>query len=438
MRHGKAQDNSGDTVAQASQRYRAFTASLTGTALEYYDFAIYSSAAALIFAHLYFPSADPSVGLIQAFATYAVGYVARPFGGLVFGRLGDIVGRKKVLVWTLLLVGVSTLLIGLLPTHGQIGVVAPVLLVLLRFAQGVGVGGEWGSAVLLSSEFGDERRRGLWASAAQIGPPLGTLLANGVLALLIASLSEEQFLQWGWRVAFLLSALLIGFGLWVRSALDETPVFKALEQQQQRVEKPLQEVLRTQKRRLLAAMLARVGPDVLYAMFVVFVLTFATQTLGLSRGQAVTAVLIGSAIQVPLIPFFGYLSDLYGRRRIYAIGAVGAAIWASAFFTYVSSPASLTIGVIGALVFHSMMYGPQAAYIAEQFDVRIRSTASALAYTLAGIFGGAIAPMIFSLFLSRPGMTWAIGVYITAACGITLLGLLLSRLNERSHPLDNP
>lgn len=408
-------------------RYRAFTASLTGTALEYYDFAIYSSSAALILAHLYFPSDDPTVGLIQAFATYAVGYVARPIGGLVFGRLGDIVGRKKVLVWTLLLVGIATFLIGLLPTHAQIGTAAPVMLVLLRFAQGVGVGGEWGSAVLLSSEFGDERRRGFWASAAQVGPPLGTLLANGVLAVLIVSMSETQFLAWGWRIAFLLSAVLIGFGLWVRSALDETPVFRDLAQSDQRPEHPVKEVFATQKRALLAAMMSRIGPDVLYAMFVVFVLTYATLGLGLSRGQAVTAVLIGSALQVPLIPLSGYLSDVFGRRRVYAIGAVLAAVWSIYFFSFVEGAATLTIGVVVALILHSLMYGPQAAYIAEQFDVRIRSTASALAYTLAGIFGGAIAPMIFSWMLSKPDMTWAIGVYIAVACVITLIGLAMGR-----------
>lgn len=408
-------------------RYRAFTASLTGTALEYYDFAVYSSAAALILAHLYFPSEDPTIGLIQAFATYAVGYVARPIGGLIFGRLGDIVGRKKVLVWTLMLVGVATFCIGLLPTHAQIGTVAPAMLVLLRFFQGVGVGGEWGGAVLLSSEFGDEKRRGFWASAAQVGPPLGTLLANGVLALLIANLTEEQFLSWGWRVAFLLSAVLVGFGLWVRSALDETPVFKDLATAHQRAEHPVKEVFATQKRSLVAAMLVRIGPDVLYAMFAVFVLTYATVFLGLSRGQAVTAVLVGSALQVPLIPLSGYLSDVFGRRRVYAVAAVLAAFWGFYFFSFAKDEGSLMIGVIVALFLHSLMYGPQAAYIVEQFDVRVRSTASALAYTLAGLFGGAIAPMIFSWMLSKPDAGWAIGIYIAVACAITLFGLALGK-----------
>jgi MFS family permease len=421
-------------VRAHKNRYRAFTASLTGTALEYYDFAVYSSAAALILAHLYFPSDDPTSGLIQAFGTYAVGYLARPIGGVVFGRLGDIAGRKKVLVWTLLLVGMATFLIGLLPTHEQIGAAAPAILVLLRFAQGVGVGGEWGGAVLLSSEFGDEKRRGLWASAAQVGPPLGTLLANGVLALLITSLSEEQFLAWGWRLAFLASVVLIGLGLWVRASLDETPVFRYLEDNGERAERPLKEVFAMQKRALLAAMLARLGPDVLYAMFAVFVLTYATVHLGLSRGHAVTAVLVGSALQAPMIPFAGYLSDVFGRRTVYAIGATLAAIWAVTFFSFARDETTLLIGVAVALLLHSLMYGPQAAYICEQFDVRVRSTASALAYTLAGLFGGAIAPMIFSWMLSKPDMIWAIGAYIAAACTITLAGLLLGREAARVAP----
>src|SRR5690242_12043255 len=247
--------------------YKAFAASLSGTSLEWYDFAVYSSAAALVFGDLFFPGSDPLTGTLQAFGTYAVGYIARPLGGIVFGRLGDVIGRKRVLVATLLLIGVATFCIGLLPTHAQAGALAPTLLVVLRFAQGVGVGGEWGGAVLLSSEFSQSGQRGFWASAAQVGPPLGTLLANGVLALLAGLLTEAQFLSWGWRVAFLLSAVLVAFGLLIRSKLEETPVFKELEARGDRPTAPVTEVLRTQRRPLIAAMLARVGPDVLYAMF---------------------------------------------------------------------------------------------------------------------------------------------------------------------------
>ncbi|MFF1823125.1 MFS transporter [Kribbella sp. NPDC058245] len=407
--------------------YKAFAASLSGTSLEWYDFAVYSSAAALVFGDLFFPGSEPLTGTLQAFGTYAVGYIARPLGGIIFGRLGDVIGRKRVLVATLLLIGVATFCIGLLPTHAQAGALAPTLLVVLRFAQGVGVGGEWGGAVLLSSEFSQAGQRGFWASAAQVGPPLGTLLANGVLALLAGLLTEAQFLSWGWRVAFLLSAVLVAFGLLIRSKLEETPVFKELEARGDRPTAPVTEVLRTQRRPLIAAILVRVGPDVLYAMFAVFVLTYATKELDMSRGQAVTAVLIGSACQVGLIPFSGYLSDRYGRRLIYGIGAVGGAVWSVAFFAIASSLGTLVLGVVVGLVFHSLMYGPQAAFVSEQFTARLRYTGSSLAYTFAGVIGGALAPLAFTYFLAKAGTGYVIALYIVVACVITLVGLRLGR-----------
>jgi len=414
--------------AQRRNLYKAFAASLSGTSLEWYDFAVYSSAAALVFGDLFFPGSDPLTGTLQAFGTYAVGYVSRPLGGIVFGRLGDRIGRKKVLVATLLLIGVATFFIGLLPTHAQAGAIAPALLVLLRFAQGVGVGGEWGGAVLLSSEFSEPGRRGFWASAAQIGPPLGTLMANGVLAILAAALTEDAFLSWGWRVAFLLSAVLVAFGLIIRTRLEETPVFRELQKRGDRPAAPVTEVLRTQTRPLIAAMLARVGPDVLYAMFAVFVLTYATQQLGMSRGLAVTAVLIGSAFQVGLIPLAGYVSDLWGRRLVYAAGAIGGAIWSVIFFAIADGGfTSLLVGVVVGLFFHSLMYGPQAALVSEQFHARLRYTGSSLAYTFAGIIGGAIAPLAFTYLLAKTGTGFVIAAYIVVACLITLCGLALAR-----------
>ncbi|TCC05655.1 MFS transporter [Kribbella soli] len=417
--------------------YKAFAASLSGTSLEWYDFAVYSSAAALVFGDLFFPGSDPLTGTLQAFATYAVGYVARPLGGIFFGRLGDVIGRKRVLVATLLLIGVATFCIGLLPTHAQAGAVAPTLLVVLRFAQGVGVGGEWGGAVLLSSEFSEAGQRGFWASAAQVGPPLGTLLANGVLAVLAGGLSEDAFLSWGWRVAFLLSAVLVAFGLLIRSRLEETPVFRELEARGDRPTAPVSEVLRTQTRPLIAAILARVGPDVLYAMFAVFVLTYATKELGMSRGEAVTAVLVGSALQVVMIPWSGWLSDRYGRRTVYAIGAVGGAVWSVVFFAMASSLATVLPGVVIGLVFHSLMYGPQAAFVSEQFTARLRYTGSSLAYTFAGVIGGALAPLAFTYFLAKAGTGYVIAAYIIVACSITLVGLRLGRaVQEESLALS--
>jgi MFS family permease len=242
MRSKAPSYRAGDVEIDRRSLIKAYTASLTGTSLEWYDFAIYSASAALVFPQLFFPESDPLAGSLLAFSTYAVGYLARPIGGIVFGRLGDKIGRKQVLVMTLLLIGVTTFLIGVMPTFASIGVAAPIVLVMLRFAQGVGVGGEWGGAVLLSSEFGEPRRRGLWASAAQIGPPAGNILANGALALLAISLTDAQFLSWGWRVAFLASAVLVGFGLWIRLKLEDTPVFRAIQEHGDRPTAPVKEV----------------------------------------------------------------------------------------------------------------------------------------------------------------------------------------------------
>ncbi|MFF7202724.1 MULTISPECIES: MFS transporter [unclassified Streptomyces] len=408
---------------------RAFFASLTGTALEWYDFAIYSAAAALVFGDLFFPSGDPTTGTLLAFSTYAVGYVSRPLGGFVFGRLGDVIGRKKVLIATLVLIGAATLLIGLLPTYATIGVTAPIVLVLLRFAQGVGVGGEWGGAVLLSSEFGDPRKRGFYASAAQIGPPAGNLLANGVLAALGVLLTEDQFLSWGWRVAFLLSGVLVGFGLWIRAKLEETPVFKAMEAEQTRPEAPIKEVFATHPRALAAAILSRVAPDVLYALFTVFVLTYATGELGMSRGSALAAVLIGSSLQVALIPLAGALSDRVNRRLVYGVSAAAAGIWPFLFFPMIGGGSwpLLVVGVVVALALHSLMYGPQAAFIAEQFTPRLRYTGSSLAYTLAGVIGGAVAPLLFTALLDAYDSWIPLALYVAVTAAVTVTGLLLGR-----------
>lgn len=408
---------------------RAFVASLAGTSLEWYDFAVYGVAAALVFGQLFFPVDDALTGTLKAFGTYAVGYISRPLGGIVFGRLGDVVGRKKVLIWTLLLIGVATFFIGFLPSYATAGYVGPVLLVLLRFAQGVGVGGEWGGAVLLTSEFSKPEERGFWASAAQVGPPLGTLLANGVLAVIAGVLTNEQFLDWGWRLAFFLSAVLVIFGLWIRHHLEETPVFKLVEERGDRPTAPVTDVFRTQTRALVAAILCRVGPDVLYGMFAVFVLTFATTQLKMPRGEAISAVMVASAIQVLTIPFAGYLSDRFSRKLVYGAGAVGGAIWIFVFFTMMTQASFplLMLGVIVGLFCHSLMYGPQAAFIAEQFQARLRYTGSSLAYTFAGIIGGAVAPLVFTWLLSGDPSGTSIAIYVAVAACITLVGLAMGK-----------
>ncbi|MEU9339178.1 MFS transporter [Streptomyces sp. NPDC048290] len=422
-------------AARRSGARRAFAASLTGTALEWYDFAVYSAAAALVFGDLFFPSEDPLTGTLLAFSTYAVGYVSRPLGGFVFGRLGDVIGRKKVLIATLVLIGAATFLIGVLPSYDTMGVAAPAILVLLRFAQGVGVGGEWGGAVLLSSEFGDPKRRGFYASAAQVGPPAGNLMANGVLAALGVALTEEQFESWGWRVAFLLSGALVGFGLWIRAKLEETPVFKAMEAEQTRPETPIREVFTTQPRALTAAILCRVAPDVLYAMFTVFVLTYATEELDMSRGSALTAVLVGSSLQVFLIPLAGAVSDRVDRRVLYGVSAVAAGIWPFVFFPMADAGwFALAAGVVVGLAIHSFLYGPQAAFIAEQFSPRLRYTGSSLAYTLAGIIGGAVAPLLFTALLSAYDSWLPLALYIALTVVVTLVGVLLGR--DASHAIE--
>ena len=409
--------------------YKAFAASLTGTALEFYDFAVYSAAAAIVFPIIFFPAQDPLTGTLLAFSTYAVGYISRPVGGIIFGRLGDEIGRKKVLVITLMLIGVATFLIGLLPTYGNIGIIAPAALVLLRFAQGVGVGGEWGSAVLLSSEFGDPNRRGFWASAAQIGPPAGNLMANGALAVLTLVLSEQAFLDYGWRIAFLISAVLVAFGLWIRLKLEDTPVFRALEARGEKPNAPIREVLLTQRRPLAAAILSRIGPDVLYALCTVFTLTYGIQKLGFDRGQVLVAVMIGSALQLFTMPLAGAISDRINRRLVYGAAAVGASVWAFVFFFVLEgkSPTVLIIGTVMGLVFHSFMYGPQAAFVVEQFSPRLRSTGSSLAYTFAGIIGGALAPFMFTLLMGAFNSWLPVAIYLTVACLLTMVGLALGR-----------
>ncbi|MBJ7352357.1 MAG: MHS family MFS transporter, partial [Rhodococcus sp.] len=378
---------------------------------------------------VFFPDSDPLTGTLLAFSTYAVGYVARPVGGFVFGRLGDVIGRKQLLVITLMLIGVTTFAIGLIPGYDSIGIAAPIILVTMRFCQGVAVGGEWGGAVLLSSEYGDPRKRGFWSSAAQIGPPAGNLLANGALAVLTLTLTDQQFESWGWRVAFLFSAVLVGFGLWIRLKLEDTPVFKALQESGERSEAPISEVFKTELRPLVAGIMSRVAPDVIYALFTVFSITYGTQKLGFERSEVLTAILIGSACQLGLIPLAGAVSDRINRRLVYGVAAVGGVAWSAIFFLVIGggSLPLLILGVVVGLAFHSFMYGPQAAFVTEQFSVRLRSTGSSLAYTIAGVFGGAMAPLIFVYLLDKTDSWVPIAGYIVVVGAVTLVGLALGR-----------
>ncbi|MCC9181808.1 MFS transporter [Mycolicibacterium mageritense] len=426
------------TPASHTQRgplAKAFAASLSGTALEWYDFGIYSASAALVFPVLFFRSSSSASGVLLAFSTYAVGYLARPLGAFALGRLGDVIGRKQVIVSTLLLIGVATFAIGLLPTFDSIGVVAPILLVTLRFAQGVGVGGELGVAPLLSSEFGDPERRGFWCSAPQMGPAAGTLLANGVLALLTVSMSETAFVTWGWRVAFLLSALLVAVGLLIRLRLEDTPVFRAIRDKGESPSAPVREVFATELRGLIAASCARIGPDVISALFIVFSLLYGTKKAGFSSSEVLTAVLIGSAGQLVAVPLAAALSDRVNRRHMYAIATAVAAIWPFVFLPGAlnGSFSFLVAGIVVGLLLHSLVYGPQGAFITEQFSPRLRATGSSLAYAIGSTFGGAVAPLAFTALLNWQGSWLPVAVYAALACTVTVVGCTLL---GRDHDME--
>ncbi|GAA3147746.1 MFS transporter [Planomonospora alba] len=411
-----------------SQTRRVILAGLIGTSLEWYDFFLYGSAAALVFNKLFFPTFEPLTGTLLALLTYAIGFVARPLGGIVFGHFGDRVGRKNVLVATLLLMGVATFLIGLLPTYATLGVTAPLLLVALRFLQGLGLGGEWGGAVLMSIEHGDARRRGFNASWPQVGVPAGNLLAAGVLGIMSAALPEEAFLSWGWRVPFLLSGLLVVVGLWIRLRIVESPLFAEVEQSGRKAKTPLLEVFRAHPRALASAFCARIGVDVAFYTFVTYSLSYVSGTLGMDRGVALNAVLIGSAVQLFLIPLFGALSDRLGRRPVYLAGAVATAAWVFVFFPLLDTRSFPVIALasIAALACHAAMYGPQAAFIAELFSTRLRYSGASMGYQVAGVFGGALAPIVALELYGRFQSTVAISLYVVAALAVTAIGLVIA------------
>jgi len=408
-------------------------ASMAGTALEYYDFAVYNTLAALVFSKLFFPAVDPLTGTLLAFATYWVGYLSRPFGGILFGNLGDRRGRRHVLVMTLLIMGVCTTLIGLLPTYEKVGVLAPILLVTLRFVQGMALGGEWAGAVLLTVEHGTDQQRGRNASFAQMGPSTGVLFATGAMALITWLMPEDQLLAWGWRIPLLASVLLVAFGLWLRLGVPETPQFIALERAAQQSRAPISEVVTGHWRRLLIAGGSRFGTDVMYSLISAFCVFYVTTVLGLSRTLATVALAIGAFLNVVFIFAAGTLSDYFGRRVVYGLGAAAAAVWLWLLFPLLDSKSELAIvaAFASGLAIHAFMYGPQGAFIAEQFPVRVRYVGASVAYTFAGVFAGGLAPLAFTKIYQGSKETGGIVAYAAVALVITVIALLSSRHSDR-------
>ena len=415
--------------ATASALRKVVLASMIGTTIEWYDFFLYGTAAALVFNKLFFPQADPLTGTLLAFATYALGFVARPLGGLVFGHFGDRIGRKQLLMLSLMLMGVSTFLIGLLPTFGQVGLLAPLMLVLLRLVQGFAVGGEWGGAVLMVCEYGDARRRGFWAGWPQAGVPAGNLLAAGVLAIMSAIQSEQDFLAWGWRVPFLLSAVLIAIGYWVRSSLAESPVFAQAVAERGVERAPVLEAIRRRPGGIAIGAGLRVAENISFYLITTYAISYMTQIAHLSRTLALNAMLAGAAVEVVMIPIFAALSDRIGRRPVYVVGAAGMAIWGFAFFRMIDTGLTINvlIAVIVGLVLHGAMYGPQAAFIAELFPTRMRYSGASLAYQATSIFAGSLAPII-AVMLYKTYKSWMpIAIYLAVAGAISVVSALRAR-----------
>jgi metabolite-proton symporter len=415
---------------------RVVGASLIGTTIEWYDFFLYGSAAALVFNKLFFPTDDPLVGTMIAFVTYAIGFLARPLGGVVFGHFGDRIGRKKLLVLSLLMMGFATFAMGLLPTYGSVGLAAPLLLTLLRLVQGFAVGGEWGGAVLIVSEHGGSEHRGFWASWPQAGVPSGNLLATAVLAILAAVQSDAAFLAWGWRIPFLLSGVLVGVGLWVRLSISESPVFLAAQKQVEEeaaagiTEKPpVIEVLRRSWRDVLTAIGTRFGENISYYVITSFLLVYVTSHLGLSKSTALNAVLIASAVHFVTIPMWGALSDRIGRRPVTIIGAGGMAVWGFFFFTLVDSGSSvvITLCVTVGLLLHGAMYGPQAAFISEMFDTKVRYSGASIGSQLASIVAGALAPLIAVELLRDFDSSVPVSIYLCFAGLVTAVTVFVAR-----------
>lgn len=420
----------------------AVSSSTIGTTIEWYDFFLYGTAAGLVFDKLFFPSDDPLVGTLLAYATFAVGFVARPLGGLIFGHLGDKIGRKKTLVTTMYIMGIATFLIGAIPTYDQIGVWAPILLIILRIAQGIAIGGEWGGAVLLSVEYAPKNRRGFYGSFPQMGLALGLLLGTGAFTLLSVLLSDEAFLSWGWRTAFFVSILLVIVGVYLRSKIAETPSFRAARENVDELEKviPLAELLkdRVSRRHLLLGMGSRYAEGVAYNLWAVFIIAYATGMIGFDRVEVLVAIMIAAVFLAFFIPLWGRVSDSLPRRAVFAAGAIALAVVVYPAFWAIQqgSWALLVIVLVVALgICYPLMYGPQAALYSEMFPARTRYSGISIVYQLSGIVASGMTPMILTWLLGGGGVELALG-YVIFSCVVSVVCVAAIRRKDMESVAD--
>jgi MFS transporter, MHS family, shikimate and dehydroshikimate transport protein len=410
-------------------------ASFIGTTIEWYDFFLYGTAAALIFDKLFFPSVSPTIGTLAAFATFGVGFAARPIGGIVFGHFGDRAGRKSMLVISLLIMGLATAAIGILPSHASIGIAAPILLVVLRLAQGLGVGGEWGGAVLMAVEHAPKGKRGLYGSFPQMGVPAGLFGATVIFAAMQALTSDAQFLSWGWRVPFLFSIVLVGVGLFIRMRLLESPAFQQVKDTGTEAPKPIVDVIKTQPREVLVAMGMRIAENGVFYIFTVFVLAYGEKTLDLGKSTMLMGVAIAAAVGLVTVPLWGALSDRFGRKPLYMAGAVFSTLFAFPFFAMVDTKEPVLIWlaiVLGVNVGHDLMYGPQGAYYAEMFGTRVRYSGASLGYQLASVLSGGFAPLIAAALLAaNGGSPTLVAAYMVVMGVITVVATFFARETYR-------
>jgi len=410
---------------------RVVAASLIGATVEWYDFFLYGTVAGIVFNKLYFPAKDPLVSILLAYATFAVGFIARPLGGVIFGHYGDRIGRKSMLVLTLMIMGVATVLIGLLPTYQQIGIAAPILLLVLRVLQGIGLGGEWGGAVSMTYEYANEDQKGLFASFPQIGLSIGLCMSAGIVAV-ASSLPEEQFLAWGWRVGFLLSFVLVAVGLYIRLRILETPEFTKLKAMRQEVSIPFMTMLREYPRNILLGMGARYIDGVFFNVFAVFSIAYLVNTVHINRTQALWGVFGSALVMIVFIPLFGHLSDKWGRGKTYAIGSILLAI--SVFPAFWAMSGGNLLAIYAAMIIpfgivYAMCYGPEAALFCDLFDPRVRYTGISFVYQFSGIFASGITPIIATYLIAANGnQPWYLCAYvvfaalISAVCAASIKG----------------